>query len=177
MARKACPRHPGPGALYEAWSPEAGEKRQSGLCRRAQTVWPETLVYLNEGRHRPSCRDSWKGSFIIMDHGRGRAAICPDMLVPRDSGLMQIDFTPDQREFVQRAIASGRFRREEDAVKEALSLWEERERNRIEILAALDEAEAELSAGRYADYSREDSSLLAHDLKAEARALRRRAKS
>jgi Arc/MetJ-type ribon-helix-helix transcriptional regulator len=88
---------------------------------------------------------------------------------------MQIDFTPDQREFARRAIASGRFRREEDAVKEALSLWEERERSRIEILAALDEAERDLSAGRYADYSHEDSSRLAQELKSEARALRRRA--
>jgi hypothetical protein len=40
------------------------------------------------------------------------------------------------------AIDSGRLRGEEDAVKEALSLWEERERARAEILAAVDEAEA-----------------------------------
>jgi Arc/MetJ-type ribon-helix-helix transcriptional regulator len=87
---------------------------------------------------------------------------------------MRVDFTPDQREFVQRAIASGRFRREEDAVEEALALWEERERLRIEILAALDESEADLSAGRYKDYSQESSSRLAQDLKFEARALGRR---
>jgi len=85
---------------------------------------------------------------------------------------MRVDFTPGQREFVQRAIASGRFRREEDAVQEALALWEERERARIEILAALDEAETDLSAGRYRDYSKESSSQLARDLKAEARTLR-----
>ena len=90
---------------------------------------------------------------------------------------MQIDFTPDQREFVHRAIASGRFRREEDAVKEALSLWEERERGRIETLAALDEAEADLSAGRYIDYPLEGSARLAQELKSEARALRRREQS
>jgi len=35
---------------------------------------------------------------------------------------------PDQRAFVRQAIDSGRLLREEDAVKEALSLWEERER-------------------------------------------------
>lgn len=87
---------------------------------------------------------------------------------------MEVDFTTDQREFVRRAIAGGRFRREEDAVQEALSLWEERERIRIEILMALDESEADLSAGRYDDYMPESSSQLARDLKSEARALRRR---
>ncbi len=87
---------------------------------------------------------------------------------------MQIDLTPDQREFVHRAIASGRFRREEDAVEEAMALWEERERARIEILAALDASEADLEAGCYDDYTREVSSRLAEDLKFQARALRRR---
>jgi putative addiction module CopG family antidote len=85
---------------------------------------------------------------------------------------MQIDLTPDQREFVHRAIASGRFRREEDAVEEALSLWEERERARIEILVALDQSEADLESGRYDDYTQESSPRLAKDLKLEARALR-----
>jgi len=87
---------------------------------------------------------------------------------------MQVDLTSDQREFVRRAIASGRFRREEDAVEEALSLWEERERARIEIMAALDESEADLLAGRYDDYTDECSPILAQELKAEARSLHRR---
>ena len=90
---------------------------------------------------------------------------------------MQVDFTADQREFVQRAIKSGRIRREEDAVVEALCLWEERERGRIEILTALDEAEADLVAGRYADYGSQDSPDLAHDLKNEARTVRQRERS
>jgi len=47
---------------------------------------------------------------------------------------MEIQFTPDQKAFVRQAIASGRLHREEDAVQEALSLWEERERTRAEIL-------------------------------------------
>jgi putative addiction module CopG family antidote len=98
----------------------------------------------------------------------------PDMLGARARRSMHVHLTPDQREFVRRAIASGRFRREEDAVEEALALWEERERARIEILAALDESEADLSAGRYDDYTNESSPRLAQDLKFEARALRRR---
>ena len=90
---------------------------------------------------------------------------------------MHVDFTAEQREFVQRAIASGRLRREEDAVEEALSMWEERERVRIEILAALDEAETDLSAGHYQDYTQESSARLAQDLKVEARSFRNREQS
>jgi putative addiction module CopG family antidote len=60
---------------------------------------------------------------------------------------MEVHLTPDQKVFVRQAIDSGRLRREENAVKEALSLWEERECTRVEILAAVDEAEASLARG------------------------------
>src|SRR3954462_10020917 len=60
---------------------------------------------------------------------------------------MNVDLTPDQRALVKRAIDSGRFSHEEEAVQEALALWEERERRRLEILASLDEAEASLARG------------------------------
>ena len=61
---------------------------------------------------------------------------------------MELHLTPDQQAFIREAIAAGRFQREEDAVREALALWEERERARIEILAAVDAAEASLASGR-----------------------------
>lgn len=48
---------------------------------------------------------------------------------------------------MQQAIESGRLHGEEDAVQEALALWEERERSRVEILAQVDEAEASLARG------------------------------
>jgi putative addiction module CopG family antidote len=60
---------------------------------------------------------------------------------------MEVQLTPDQKAFVRQAIQSGRLQREEDAVKEALSLWEDRERTRAEILAAVDAAEASLARG------------------------------
>jgi putative addiction module CopG family antidote len=60
---------------------------------------------------------------------------------------MEVHLTPDQQAFVRQTIESGRLQREEDAVKEALSLWEERERRRLEILAAVDRAEASLARG------------------------------
>jgi Arc/MetJ-type ribon-helix-helix transcriptional regulator len=60
---------------------------------------------------------------------------------------MDVQFTPDQQEFVRQAIATGRLNREEDAIREALSLWEERERTRVEILLGVDDAEAALARG------------------------------
>ncbi|MGD0301779.1 MAG: hypothetical protein ABSE86_32280 [Bryobacteraceae bacterium] len=60
---------------------------------------------------------------------------------------MEVQLTPDQKAFVRQAIETGRLQREEDAVKEALSMWEERERTRAEILSAVDEAEASLARG------------------------------
>lgn len=58
---------------------------------------------------------------------------------------MNVELTPDQRAFVRQAIKSGRLAREEEAVQ--LALWEERERTRAEILAAVDDAEASLARG------------------------------
>ena len=60
---------------------------------------------------------------------------------------MEVQSTPDQKAFVRQAIESGRLCREEDAVKEALSLWEERERRRLEILTAVDASETSLARG------------------------------
>ncbi len=85
---------------------------------------------------------------------------------------MEVHLTPDQEAFVRQAIASGRLQCEEEAVQEAIALWEERERNRGAILTALDEAEGDLNAGRFNDYTEASLSGLAEDLKVEARALR-----
>ena len=60
---------------------------------------------------------------------------------------MEVRLTPDQEAFVRQGIAAGRFQSEADAVAEALLLWEERERTRAEILAAVDSAEASLAQG------------------------------
>ena len=84
---------------------------------------------------------------------------------------MEVHFTPDQEALIRRAIASGRYQTAEDAVQDAMARWEEGERVRIEVLARLDEAEADLEAGRYTDYSDETLPTLADELKREARAL------
>jgi Arc/MetJ-type ribon-helix-helix transcriptional regulator len=83
---------------------------------------------------------------------------------------MEVDFTPDQKAFVRQAIESGRLQREEDAVKEALSLWEERERARAEILAAVDEAEASLARGEGRTITQQSMHDLAETVKQRGRA-------
>jgi len=60
---------------------------------------------------------------------------------------MEVCLTPDQEAFVRRAIEAGRFRGPEDAIREALALWEERERRRAEFLQTLDDAKASLERG------------------------------
>jgi putative addiction module CopG family antidote len=60
---------------------------------------------------------------------------------------MEVRLTPDQEAFVRQAIESGRLHRAEDAVEEALRLWEEQERTRAEILASVDAAEVSLARG------------------------------
>ena len=85
---------------------------------------------------------------------------------------MDVQLTPDQKALVRQAIESGRLTQEEDAVREALALWEERERCRMELLASLDEAEADMAAGRFTTWTDETLPQLAEELKREARALR-----
>jgi putative addiction module CopG family antidote len=60
---------------------------------------------------------------------------------------MEVKLTPDQQAFVRQAIESGRLQGEDEGVREALALWEDRERTRAEILAAVDEADASLAKG------------------------------
>ena len=83
---------------------------------------------------------------------------------------MNVELTPDQRAFVQKAIESGRFKREEDAVEEALALWERRERRRLEIIAMIEEAEASLARGEGREFrTKEDTQALADEIKARGR--------
>lgn len=60
---------------------------------------------------------------------------------------MEVQLTPDQKAFARQAVESGRLQREEDVVTEALAMWEERERRRLEILVAVEKAEASLARG------------------------------
>jgi putative addiction module CopG family antidote len=84
---------------------------------------------------------------------------------------MEVHLTPDQEAFVRQAIESGRLRRPEDAVEEALRLWEEHERTRAEILAAVDAAESSLARGEgRVIRSKQDARKLASDVNRRGRA-------
>jgi len=90
---------------------------------------------------------------------------------------MEVELTSDQEAFIRKAVASGRYATVEAAVRDAMARWEEGERARLELLAALDEAEADLEAGQYADYTDAKLPRLAEELKREARELNVRRQS
>jgi putative addiction module CopG family antidote len=83
---------------------------------------------------------------------------------------MDVRLTPDQEAFIRQAIETGRFSRPEDAVEEALSLWEERERARTEILAAVDMAEASLARGEGRPITQQSMRELANEVQQRGRA-------
>ncbi len=63
-------------------------------------------------------------------------------------------------------METGRLSCEEDAIQEALSLWEERERWRFEILASVNKAQASLARGEgRLVTSHEQARQLASDIK------------
>jgi Arc/MetJ-type ribon-helix-helix transcriptional regulator len=83
---------------------------------------------------------------------------------------MEVTLTSDQRAFVQLALADGRLRSEEEAVAEALALWEERERSRIAFLATLTDARASLTRGEGRELTEESLQELAKSVKERGRA-------
>jgi putative addiction module CopG family antidote len=89
--------------------------------------------------------------------------------VRRYNDPVKIELTPDQRAFVQKAIESGRFTREEEAIQEALALWEERERRRLEIIAMVEDAEASLARGEGREITEESMKALAEEIKQRGR--------
>ncbi len=82
---------------------------------------------------------------------------------------MQVDLTPEQQDFVRRAVESGRFERAEDAVRAAIALWVERERRRTEILTAVDTAKAALDRGEGTEITQASMRSLAEDVKRRGR--------
>lgn len=82
---------------------------------------------------------------------------------------MVIRPTPDQQAFIQAALDAGRLQSAEEAGKEALALWEERERRRAEILSAVDAAQASIDRGEGIEITRESMRQLADDVKRRGR--------
>ena len=82
---------------------------------------------------------------------------------------MKVELNPDQEALIRQAIEDGRVASREDAVQEALQLWEKRERLRSEILAAADEAEMSLCRGQGMVMTEESMRNLAEEVKHRGR--------
>ena len=82
---------------------------------------------------------------------------------------MNVNLTPDQKAFIRAAIASGRLHGEDDAIREALALWERRERARAQILVAVDAAEASLARGEGRVITQQSMQELAGEVKQRGR--------
>ena len=83
---------------------------------------------------------------------------------------MAVELTSDQRAFARRAVEMGRFESEEDAVREALALWEERERRLVEFRSTLDEARASLARGEGREITQESMRELSTEVRERGRA-------
>jgi Arc/MetJ-type ribon-helix-helix transcriptional regulator len=83
---------------------------------------------------------------------------------------MEVELTRDQQALIRQAIDAGRLHGPEEAAKEALSLWEARERRRAEILASVDIAEASLARGEGRVITEESMRQLARDVSERGRA-------
>jgi len=68
---------------------------------------------------------------------------------------MEIELTPEQDSFIHLGIKEGRFRDEKDAVRQAMTFWEERERRRLELILSIEMAEQSLDAGEGEIYTEE----------------------
>jgi len=88
----------------------------------------------------------------------------------RNLEAMDVELTPDQKAFARRAIENGRLHSEQEAVQEALALWEERERQRAEFLLALDDARASLARGEGRVITQDSMRQLASEVKERGRA-------
>ncbi len=77
---------------------------------------------------------------------------------------MEVELTRDQQAFIHAAIDSGRIERQEDAVRQALALWEERERKRTAFLTKLDDAAASLDRGEGIPITQESMRQLAGEV-------------
>ena len=83
---------------------------------------------------------------------------------------MEVELTADQRAFARHAVEMGRLNREEDAVQEALVLWEERERRRVEFRATIDAARASLARGEGREITQESMRQLSAEVRERGRA-------
>jgi Arc/MetJ-type ribon-helix-helix transcriptional regulator len=88
----------------------------------------------------------------------------------RGAEAMEVQLTTDQKALARRAVETGRLHSEEEAVQEALALWEDRERRRIAFFATLDESRASLAQGEGRIITEESMRELAAEVRERGRA-------
>jgi Arc/MetJ-type ribon-helix-helix transcriptional regulator len=76
---------------------------------------------------------------------------------------MEVRPTPEQEALIRHAVEAPRIDNAEHAAREALALWEEQERRRSEILAAVDIAQASIARGEGIEITRGSTRELAED--------------
>ena len=82
---------------------------------------------------------------------------------------MHITLTEAQEALVRRAVETGRLSRVEDAVTEALLLWEEQQRAREAFLAKIEAGRQAIAQGEGIAITRDSMQALADDVKRRGR--------
>jgi Arc/MetJ-type ribon-helix-helix transcriptional regulator len=77
---------------------------------------------------------------------------------------MNVNLTAEQQALINRAISDGRIRGTDDALRQAMDIWAERERTRAELIASLDAAEASLARGEGRIITQESMQQLAEEV-------------
>jgi putative addiction module CopG family antidote len=85
---------------------------------------------------------------------------------------MEVHLSPQQQAFIERSVRTGRFASNDDALREAVALLEDREGELGRLQAAVDEADDDIAQGRYSEYTDETLPQLLEELQREGRALR-----
>jgi Arc/MetJ-type ribon-helix-helix transcriptional regulator len=83
---------------------------------------------------------------------------------------MEVQLTTDQLAFARRAMEAGRLKSEEGAVEEALWLWEQRERRRVELQATIEDSRAALARGEGRSITEESMRALSAEVRERGRA-------
>jgi len=137
-----------------------GPMQKKGSMRKKGTKLLQILI--NASLEMSASSFNRRPAFLCGEGGEGLTLAS---LAPLRIRGIEVRLTPDQEAFVRQAIESGRLHRAEDAVEEALLLWEERERERAEFLATLDDAKASLARGEGRNITQESMRDLAEEVK------------
>lgn len=84
---------------------------------------------------------------------------------------MEVNLSPEQAAFIEQIVRAGRFASADEAIREALGLLEEHERDLEEIRAGVDEGDRDYAEGRFTEYTDETLPQLFEEIRREGRAL------